>query len=165
MHLNRTNQSGPIRLGVTEEYNMDKLKYSDHMDVLMALTSHLALTRKKSRTPSYLAKDLGVTKSEVETVLDGFSGIFRRSKNKTKEGNEHFYTLHYRFALRSQATDDDDKDIGQPLSDSQLSSLVNFITMMQNSERERHSILVASIVPILSSVIAASAALIVALSN
>ncbi len=135
------------------------LNYTENIDVLMALVTHLALTRRKSRTPANLASDLGFGGSDVERVLNGFPSLFRRSKNTSKETGEHFYTLHHRFALRTQEGGDD--PAREPLSDAQLGTLVSFITAMENSERQWRALRV----PVICAAIAAAAALFVAVLN
>ena len=58
----------------------EKLKYSDHIDVLVALVTHLAATSYKSRTPGGLATSLGLDPTKVKSALKGFRGLFRESE-------------------------------------------------------------------------------------
>jgi len=65
---------------------MSSGSYSQNLDTIIALTSNLALVKHKSRTPSNLARYLNLQKKDVEHVLETFKGLFRRSINKSPEG-------------------------------------------------------------------------------
>jgi hypothetical protein len=41
------------------------IRYSDHLDTLIALTTYLALVKERSRSPFGLTRDLGLEESEV----------------------------------------------------------------------------------------------------
>ncbi|UAA39153.1 hypothetical protein KIH87_01955 [Paraneptunicella aestuarii] len=122
---------------------MSNIKYSDHVDVLLALVTNLAMTDKASLTPRRLAKYLNLEEQEVCTVLDGFPGLFRKSRVKEKnppEGKvaQHFYTLQIRYSRRYLELngDDDDPNPQEPLSAELFNSLVRFISEQVNLEHE-----------------------------
>lgn len=77
-------------------------RYSVHLDVLMALITYLALTGWRSRSPRGLSRDLRFDEGAILSALDGFSGLFRKSKDlyPTDIGPQHAYTLHARYARR-----------------------------------------------------------------
>ncbi len=114
-----------------------KLKYSDHLDMLVALVTHLSATRFKSRTPNRLANSLGLDQGEVTRVLTGFRGLFRESRTTDSKTGEKFYTLHLRYALRSQdAGDEGSEDVSrEPLPGDQLTALIDFIRHTSAQER------------------------------
>jgi hypothetical protein len=109
-----------------------KPRYSDHLDVLVALATYLALTPKTSRTIPWLAKDLSLPEAAVRTALEGFPGIFRRSRRPSSVG-EHFYTLHARFALRSTDADSETQALVELRSDL-LSTVLQFVTQQAAQE-------------------------------
>ncbi len=112
------------------------MSYSQNLDVLIALISHLGLCNQKSRTPTFIAKDLGIEVSKIQDSLEGFSGIFRRSKNKSKSG-ESYYTLQIRFALRgSQYSDETEGKEGTALEIDHIISLMNFVSDQAQKEQD-----------------------------
>jgi|APSaa5957512535_1039671.scaffolds.fasta_scaffold283480_1 hypothetical protein len=154
----------------------DKLKYSDHIETITALVSYLALWKGKSRTPGGVAGALGLDKSEVWKVLDGFPGLFRKSKNpsrKPEKIGQHYYTLHVRYATRhldskktdvdSKKVDEDNPELKIPLAADYLSTI---LVMIQ--ERAKMEISLASeskqrIITLIGAWVAAAAAIIAAL--
>ncbi|MFJ7969070.1 hypothetical protein [Streptomyces sp. NPDC096324] len=80
----------------------DRSRYDEHLDLLIALITYMALTRWRSRSPNGLASDLGLLESDVKRTLDEFPGLFRKSANfyATALGPQNSYTLHARFARR-----------------------------------------------------------------
>ncbi|MET8860724.1 hypothetical protein [Streptomyces sp. NPDC004579] len=80
----------------------DRSRYDEHLDLLIALITYMALTRWRSRSPNGLASDLGLPESDVKRTLDEFPGLFRKSANiyVTAVGGQNSYTLHARFARR-----------------------------------------------------------------
>ena len=86
----------------------DREPYTTHLDTLIALITHLSLTAMESRTPPWVAKDLSLDLEEVRATFDAFPGIFRRSPKRSREGNEHYYTVHARYALRRRGAADEE---------------------------------------------------------
>ena len=147
-------------------------RYTDKADVLIALVSNLAVTRKKSLRATIIAEDLGLDPVEVTLALQTFKGLFRQSKRVHKETKQHFYTLHLRYALRSQARaaneqadeEADEDDVArQPLSDEQIAMLFEFVARMVEQERTAEIARRANQVAVRSSKIAAGAAIFSAL--
>lgn len=103
---------------------MTKPRYSDHLDTLIALATYLALTPKISRTSPGLAADLSLPEIDVRSTLNGFPGVFRRSRNPSSEG-ESYYTLHARYALRKTEVEADLQNVAELRSDL-LSTLLQF---------------------------------------
>jgi hypothetical protein len=77
-------------------------RYSDHLDILLALVTYLALTQWRSRSPAALAQDLGLDETEITLVLKGFPGLFRENPDPhpTAAGSQPSYTLYGRYARR-----------------------------------------------------------------
>lgn len=113
-------------------------RYFEHMDLIVAVATNLAMTRHKARTPSKLARKLALDDAEVLHVLETFKGLFRKSKNTKKKTGEHYYTLHVRYALRRP--DDDDEGAQEPLETAQLALVLDFVAnrAQQEQESERH---------------------------
>lgn len=112
-------------------------RYADHIDVLTALVTYLALTEKISRRPYYLAEDLGLPKPSVVETLEAFPGIFRRSRRTgdTPDGPQPYFTLHARYALRAQQ-DEDDQAAVATLAPDLLRVLLDFVSARARTEEE-----------------------------
>jgi hypothetical protein len=78
--------------------------YTGHLDTVLALTTYLALTPKRSRTAVNLADDLSLPRDDVRGAFEAFPSLFRKSSTTSAAG-EHYYTLTARYALRG--SDDD----------------------------------------------------------
>ena len=107
--------------------------YTDNFDNLVALITHLSSTSFKSRTPSNIAKDLSLDSGEVLSVLEAFPAFFRKSKNKSTD-QEHYFTVHLRYARRKQENEDGEKS--KPLEPEELGSLIDLVTHMVAQEQE-----------------------------
>ncbi|MCA1705160.1 MAG: hypothetical protein LC808_18645 [Actinobacteria bacterium] len=112
-------------------------RYADHIDVLTALVTYLALTEKISRTPYYLARDLGLPKAQVANALEAFPGIFRRSRRTgdTPDGPQPYFTLHARYALRSAQEEEEQATVGE-LAPDLLRMLLDFVSARARTEEE-----------------------------
>ena len=111
---------------------MAKPRYADHLDTLIALTTYLALTPKISRTAPGLAADLSLAENDVRSTLNGFPGVFRRSRTPSSEG-ESYYTLHARYALRKTESDAEEQNLTALRSDL-LSTLLQFASQQAAQE-------------------------------
>lgn len=113
--------------------------YSEHLETLIALLTHLAMTDWSMRTPPNLAKALSIDEAEIQYVLDNFKGLFRRSQKTSKKTGAHFYTLQIRYA-RQWLEDEVEHDEGPkrpPLEAEYLTTLLNFVTHKAAEERSR----------------------------
>ncbi|WP_133510668.1 hypothetical protein [Candidatus Thiosymbion oneisti] len=111
------------------------MKYSNHQDSLIALVSHLGLTKHKSRTPLFISKNTGIPEDKVRKILAEFPGLFRKSRNISSK-NENFYTLQIRYALRGSQYDEDTKEEeGTPLEITHIVSLLDFISNQAHQEQ------------------------------
>ncbi len=121
-------------------------KYSDHLETLIALTTHLAMTDWSMRTPPNLAKALSIDESEIRYALDNFKGLFRRSPNKSKKTGAHFYTLQIRYARQwlEDAAEEDEGIQKPPLEAEYLTTLLNFVTHRASEEGGRSLGLITS---------------------
>lgn len=115
-----------------------KPKYAAHLDLLVALITHLGYTNWNIRSTKGLAKAVGRTETEVVLVLDGFTGIFRKS-NYTSPKGLVYYQLHVRHALRwkDELTDVEEEDDKLPLEPATVNALLDFIVKSADQER-RH---------------------------
>lgn len=145
-------------------------KYSDNLETLVALVTHLAMTQYKSRTASVLATDLSLDRDHVLHVLQTFKGLFRPSQNlyrPDKGDPEPYYWLQLRYAR--WYLEDKKEDAGKvepPLEADYLTALLDFIMKMVDQEKtEKRQLssnavaIVASIIALIASVVAAIIAL------
>lgn len=133
------------------------LRYAEHLDHLIALTTYLALTPEVSRTPQGLARDLSLREDVARASLEGFPSIFRKSRRTSPEG-ERYYTLHARYALRTGGPQANQAELRSDL----LSTVLLFISRQAeqelasaHSERQQRQALVASIVAAVAGIVAA----------
>ena len=148
---------------------MERMKYSDHVDILVALVTHLGMTRYKSRLPSKIAKYLDIDEGETVKVLENFKGLFRKSIGVSSHG-EHYYTLQLRYARRwlDQEKDKDqdgeeEEEPREPIGAEYLSALLNFIISMVVQEQSSSRQLLTNRITLYASIIAAVAAIIAAI--
>lgn len=114
-----------------------KVPYTMHFDTLVALLTHLSATDRASRTPTYVANDLGLSKEEVLQVLEGFPAFFRKSRktsNIAESKGDHFYTVHLRYSRRKLDNEEDGES--QPLSTDEIDILLNLVSHMVTQEQE-----------------------------
>jgi hypothetical protein len=118
--------------------------YTENFDTLLALVTHLASTHLQSRTVPGLARDLGFNAEDVRTVLNGFPGMFRKSRSTDRAG-EPYYSVHLRYARRSLSNEPNEHEAAdadnEPLNSEELSSLFQLITQMVAHESERSNLL------------------------
>ncbi|HEX6612342.1 MAG TPA: hypothetical protein VF022_00555 [Rhodanobacteraceae bacterium] len=98
------------------------------------------------RTPPNLSKALSIDESEIEQVLDGYKGLFRKSKKVSKKTGKHFYTLQIRYARQwlEERLEDDEGEKKPPLEAEYLTTLLNFVTHKAAEEKNRSLSLVTS---------------------
>ncbi|TVL55897.1 hypothetical protein [Shewanella algae] len=137
-------------------------KYSDHQETLIALVTHLAMTDWSARTPTNLAKAISIEKSEIETVLVGFKGLFRQSKKKSKKTGDYFYSLQIRHARQwlNEANDEDEDDKKPPLETEYLTKLLDFVISKAAEERRNKIAVVGPWVTAFASLIVAGLAIV-----
>jgi hypothetical protein len=92
------------RAGAKDTGNQGAALYTGHLDTVLALTTYLALTPRKSRTAANLAADLSLPRDDVRSAFDAFPSLFRKSISRSASG-EHYYTLTARYALRGSEDD------------------------------------------------------------
>ncbi|MBT1120890.1 hypothetical protein ACYCFL_19450 [Stutzerimonas nitrititolerans] len=117
---------------------MKKPRYSDNLETLIALVTHLAMTDWATRSPPNLAKALSIDQSEIERVLESFKGLFRKSKNTSKKTGAHFYALQLRHARQWLQDDEENEESKRPpLEQEYLSMLLDFISHRAQEETGR----------------------------
>jgi|HubBroStandDraft_2_1064218.scaffolds.fasta_scaffold368765_1 hypothetical protein len=80
-------------------------RYTGHLDTVLALTTYLALTPKRSRTAANLADDLSLPRDDVRSAFEAFPSLFRKSR-RPSPGGQPYYTLTARYALRGSEDED-----------------------------------------------------------
>ncbi|WP_185825824.1 hypothetical protein [Xanthomonas sp. SI] len=113
---------------------MKKPRYSENLETLIALVTHLAMTDWAARSPPNLAKALSIEQSEIEGVLESFKGLFRKSKNTSKKTGAYFYTLQLRHARQWLQDEEDEDSKRPPLEQEYLSTLLEFISHRAQEE-------------------------------
>ena len=116
---------------------MTKPCYSENLETLIALVTHLAMTDWSMRSPPNLAKALSIDQFEIERVLESFKGLFRKSSYTSKKTGAHFYTLQLRHARQWLVDNEDEDSNGPPLEPEYLTALLNFIAHRAQEESSR----------------------------
>lgn len=112
-------------------------RYSDHLDTIIALITHLAYSEYKARTPPNLAKALSIDEQKVTFVLEHFKSLFRKSPGVSKKTGAHFYALQLRHARRwiEEANEDDVEDKKDaPLDAASVNALLDFVVKKADYE-------------------------------
>ncbi|MBB3104145.1 hypothetical protein [Azomonas macrocytogenes] len=123
---------------------MKKLSYSEHLDTLIALVTHLAMTDWSARTSPNLAKAVSIDQKEVETVLASFKSLFRKSEKTSKKTGAHFYALQLRHARQWLEGEEDEETKRPPLEQEYLNSLLEFISNRAQEESSRSTGLISA---------------------
>lgn len=141
-------------------------KYSNDLDILIALITYLAFSQYKSMRPSKLAERLALELAPVRKVLDSYKGIFRKSFNTQGETGEHYYTLHMRYALRyDEGEHNNGQEEGLKLSSDQVSILLKFVIDKAAQENTLKSERKKNLITMGAAIIAAVAAVTAAILN
>lgn len=114
---------------------MEKPSYSEHLEVLMAVVTYLAMNEFPMRQPKKIADDTSIDIRAVEYVLRNFKGLFRESRKTSTDHGAHFYSLQLRYALN--VLDDDNKKTKPPLGKHDLSALLEFISRRASEETQQ----------------------------
>lgn len=158
-------------------------RYSDHLDMLLALISYLALTQWRSRSPNALATELCLPEEQIVSVLDGFPGLFRKNPepHPTAVGEQPSYTLYARYARRRlreidaagsrvpranelvSAPEPAQDGAGEELDADFLQMLLDFVSDQARAERESTQSRLAQRWLLLGVVVAASASVVAAI--
>jgi|GEM_PF-4212271 len=126
------------------------LSYSDHFETIVALVTYLAVCeiddnaqeKRDNVTVGEVAERLDLNKSEVELVLKGYKGLFRKSEEDypTKNhGKQYRYSLLLRYAQRPYI-DGRPESWGPRLTNKELFSLLGFIANKVREEQENERI-------------------------
>ena len=136
---------------------MGKPTYSEHLETLAAVITHLALYKRPKRTVHGIATESQIGEQAVQFVLDNFGGIFKKYLAKSPSG-EALYALHVRHA-RQSAVDGDDAEL-EPLDPQYLTILLEFVSHRAQDESQRRTSYIVAWIGAAVSVIAAAVALI-----
>ena len=113
--------------------------YTDNFDVLVAVLTHLANTDRESRTVPNMARDLGLDAQQVRTVVQKFTGLFRKSRTLDKITGEPFYTVHLRYSRRKREGARVPTD---PLKPEEFATLLDLVSKMVARENEMSNLYV-----------------------
>ena len=141
------------------------LRYSDHVDILVAAIQYLSRSGPWARTPSFMANELGLDAGQLKTVFDGFPGIFRKSRKPAKHtaGAEHYYSLQARYAQRPDYDKSDRDTKINPLTPEEISTLLDFVLDAVRLEHERKHVSQTNLIAVTAAVVSSISAVIAAL--
>jgi hypothetical protein len=138
------------------------MKYSDHIDYLLASVFYLATQRGWwARTPRRMAEELSLNEARLLAVFEGFPGIFRKSARPGDEG-QHFYSLQARYAQRDHYGQREEVTDIVPLDTEKIRIIYDFIHKSAEDERTRWRAMVGNSIAVTAAVISALTAVVVA---
>ena len=135
------------------------MKYSHNIDYLISSIIYLGThSYYWARSPSTMASELSLDSGRLESVFDGFPGIFRKSKRLADNG-QHYYALQARYAQRKGGdTEDPDKlTFISALDAKKLELLIGFVTKMADDERASFRGWVANGISVVAVLVSATA--------
>jgi hypothetical protein len=112
-------------------------KYSDHLDAIVALITHLSYSKFPERTVPNLAKALSIDEAEITYTLDNFKALFRKSKIVSAKTGAHFYALQLRYArqwLEEAAVEESEDEQKPPLDAPSVNALLDFVVKKVDQE-------------------------------
>jgi hypothetical protein len=113
------------------------MKYSEDIDYLLAAVLYLgSSTYWWGRTPERLADALGLNETRLSLVLDGYPGLFRKSKNRHDNGQVS-YSLQARYAEFDSKDGKEPKTSSDipPISTEKIKFVLDFIHKMVEQEK------------------------------
>jgi len=117
-----------------------KHKYSDHLDTLVALITHLAYSQYVVRSSPALAKVLSIEESEIIYTLENFKSLFARTSKLSAHTGAPLYGLHVRRAIAWAAGVEEDETTERPkLETPFVNGLIDFVVKKADQET-RHSL-------------------------
>lgn len=135
-----------------------KPSYSENLDILVAVITHLGYTDWNMRSPKNLAKTLAIEEKKVLYVLNNFPAFFRQSKYVSSQGTI-FYQPHVRYAIRWKDEDSSESESKEiPLEPSTINALIDVAVKCADQQR-RHAlgyltVTVAACVSIIGAIVA-----------
>ncbi len=122
---------------------MSRPIYSEHLETLVAVITHLAVYKHPKRTTQGIAKESQLNEQEVKTVLDSFRGIFKKYRATSPSG-EALYALHVRHARQSVESDGDPER--EPLDPQYLTILLELVSHRAQDEAQYNTGIKAALI-------------------
>lgn len=141
------------------------MKYSDHIDYLIASVFYLATQRGWwARTPKMMAEELSLDEAKLKAVFDGFPGLFRKSPRPARysETGQHYYSLQARYAQRDHYEEQEETTDIPPLDTDKIRLLYDFILKSADDERTRWRSLLGNGIAVTAAIISSMTAVLVA---
>lgn len=135
--------------------------YSSNIDYLVSSILYLGShTYYWARTPSGMSSELTLDELRLQQVFDGFPGLFRKSKTRSKNG-QPYYSLQARYALREggDTSEPDKVSYIKPLETDRMELLINFVLQMAEHEKSDARNSATNWVAVIAAVVSALAAL------
>jgi hypothetical protein len=109
-----------------------------------------------------MARDLALDSTKLQAVLDGFPGLFRKSRQTDDAGNP-FYSLQARYALRTEYGPVERSTKIPPLPVESVKLAYDFILRSADDERSARRTFVGNTIAVTAAVVSAFTAIIVAI--
>jgi len=139
------------------------MRYSENIDYLIAAVVYLGTSSAAwARTAPNMALDLALDEKRLRTVLDGFPGLFRKSRAANESG-EHFYSLQARYALRTEYGHVERSTKIPPLPMENIKLVYDFILRSADDERTARRTKIGNGIAVAAAVISSLAAIATAL--
>ena len=140
------------------------MKYSDNLDYLVAAISYLGRSGPWARTPTFLARELGLDDKKLKAVFEGFPGLFRKSRQPSDNENcgEYYYSLQARYAKRPDYGAPEKGTQIDPISPQEIETILEFVLRAVQMERDSVRAKWTNWIAVLAAVASAMTAIIVA---
>jgi hypothetical protein len=141
------------------------MRYTDHLEYLVAGINYLSRSGPWARTLSYLATELGLDAQRLQLVFEGFPGLFRKSLKTAKhtDNSEHYFSLQARYAQRPDYGKTDEVTLIDPLSPQEIEMTLDFVLQAVQREQQTGSAKITNWIAVSAAVASAATAIIVAL--
>ena len=142
-------------------------RYSDNVDYLVSAIFYLGTQRYWwGRTCKNMAFELHVDESRLQTVFNGFPGIFRKSHRLSAQETP-FYSLQARYAqyVATEGESPENSADIEPLDAEKLGLLLDFVQRMAEHEKADRRGWITGGIAVVAAVLAAAAAVAVGVMN
>ena len=137
------------------------MRYANNVDYLIASIIYLGTHNYYwARSARNMATELSLDEHRLQSVFDGFPGIYRKSARKAKSG-QHYYALQARYAQKKGGDISDPEEVSyiDPLDTDKLQLLITFVTHSAEQEMATRR----AWVTVVAAIIAATSAILTAL--
>lgn len=138
------------------------MRYSANIDYLIAAVVYLGTsTAAWARTAPNMARDLALDPEKLQAALDGFPGLFRKSRQTDDQGHP-YYSLQARYALRTEYGPVERSTKIAPLPVENVKLVYDFIQRSADDERAGWRTVIGNSIAVTAAVVSAATAILVA---